>query len=549
MKEAKEYKKRILSEKEISDTKRYSIIDASAHNIMYGFGEQYITPYALKLGATNSDIGILSSVPSFIGALFQIVGAKLTDHYKDRKKIVTIFILLQAATLLPLFFIPFFTKSILLLTIIFSLYLMCSNAAAPGWNSWIGAVIPDNERAQYFSKRNKIAITVLLISVLLAGVILNFFTKINIWIGFGILFAIAFIGKIISWYYLTKQSEPLYVVKEDEAFSFKDFLKRMPETNFGNFVMFRSLVALAVMIAAPFFAVYMLKDLNFTYIQYTAMILFPMLIKILTMTYWGKYSKSLGTRNIMIVSAFLIALIPAAWCIIGYFFFDNSRIFYLLMLAEIISGFSWAGFELTTFNYVLETVSPGKRARAIAYFNIVFGTAVLIGGLFGSWLVTSLPKEYKGMSVILMIFAISAIARFIVPLIFLSKLKEVKIKKNIDDRKLFIDLVISKPINAALHQTLQVIFLAEQSAEKIVGTTSKGLKIIQKPVDPIMRSVSAGIMKGLDTIEPIRKGIEPKAVKKYRRKDYEYLINHNYNRYLKMPQKKSRREGRKSIKK
>ncbi|MGV8086267.1 MAG: MFS transporter [Candidatus Woesearchaeota archaeon] len=528
-----EQKSKIASEKKaIEDTKKYSIIDGSASNVMFGFGEQYVTPYALKLGATNSDIGILASVPSFIGSIFQVIGAKLTDHYANRKKVVTFFVFLQAIMLLPLFIVPYLTKSMLSLTLLFSLYLVFSNIAAPGWNSWIGSVIPENERAKYFSKRNKIAISALLISVLTAGIILTYFTKINIWIGFGILFTVAFFGKIISWYYLTKQFEPKYTVDNSEHFSFRDFIKRMPKTNFGNFVMFRSLMAFAVMIASPFFAVYMLKDLQFTYLQYTIMILFPMLIKILTMTYWGKYSNKVGTRNIMIVSAFLIALIPTAWFIIGYFLFGNANIFYIIILAEIINGFAWAGFELSTFNYVLETVSPPKRARCIAYFNVVFGTAVLIGGLLGSWLVMNLPKEYHGISVILLVFLISAIARFIVPLLFLSKLKEVKIQKNIDETKLFMDLVISKPLHSAIHQTTQIMFLTEEGIKKVKEKTGKGLNIVKKPFNPLIDGVINSLDKGLDTIEPLRKALEPERIRNNKKKDYEYLVNHKYNKYI-----------------
>jgi MFS family permease len=524
--------KNSLSREDVEKTKKHSIADGSAYNVMYGFGEQYITPYALKLGATSSEVGILASVPSFIGAIFQIVGAKLTERYKTRKKVVLLFVLIQALLILPLFIIPLLTKSILLLTIIFSLYLMASNAAGPGWNSWIGAVIPNYERAEYFSKRNKITLMFLVLSVLFAGIILNYFTNTNIWIGFGILFTISFFGRLTSWYYLTKQVEPEYHVDNSAKFSFRDFLRKMPETNFGNFVMFRSLMALAVMIASPFFAVYMLKDLDFTYIQYTVIVLVPMLIKILTVTYWGKYSKTLGTRNIMIVSAILIGFIPLAWFIAGYFYFGHPIIFFLIMIAEAISGFAWAGFELTTFTYVLETVSPLKRARCVAYFNIVFGTAVLIGGLSGSYLVSHLPKEYHGISTLLLVFIMSAVARFMVPLIFISKLKEVKIKKNIDEKKLFLDLVISKPLHSAMHQTAQVMFLAEEGVTTIRKKANAGLNIAKKPLDPVIKGVIKGISTGLERAEPIRKAIEPKRIREGKKKAYEQLTNYNYRRYI-----------------
>ena len=478
-----------LSDEEIKKTKKYSILDGSSYNVMYGFGEQYVTAYALKIGASSPEIGILSSVPAFLGSIFQIMGAKLTETYQDRKKIVLIFVFLQAMMYLPLFIIPLLTKNMLILTLIFSLYLIFANMAGPAWNSWIGDVVSENERAQYFSKRNKIAITVLFLSVLFAGIILNYFSDMNIWIGFGILFTIAFFGRLASWYFLSRQYEPGYVVKKDDIFSFKDFLKRVPETNFGNFVIFRSLMAFAIMIASPFFAVYMLRDLNFNYIQYTTIILTPMTIKVLTMTYWGEYADKFGTKKIMFISAFLIGLIPLEWLIFGYFYANTPYIFYLIILAESLSGFAWAGFELTTFDYMLETAKPGKRTRAFAYFNVLFGFAVLVGGLLGAYLTYEIPDiSYHGIFIpaMLMIFFISAIMRCSVAIYFVNKMHEVRIDSPTSERQIFFDLIVAKPLNTALAHTTYSINMAEKDIDTIKNSAQDTLDMITKPIQPMI---------------------------------------------------------------
>jgi MFS family permease len=525
------YNPKKLSEGQIRKTKKNSVIDGSAYSVMYGFGEQYVTPFAIRLGATNSEIGILASVPSFIGALFQIVGAKLTDNWKDRKKIVTWFVLLQSFILLPLFIVPFFTKSVLLLTIIFTVYMVCANIMGPPWSSWIGDVIPENQRGNYFGLRNKIVIGTMMFSVLFAGLILTYFENINIWTGFGILFTIAFIGRLVSWSYLRKQYEPQYVIHPNTYFSLKDFIKKMPETNFGNFVIFRSLIAFAVMIAAPFFAAYMLKNLGFNYIEYTLVVLAPMLVKSLTMTYWGKYSNRFGTRNILIVSAFLIATIPIWWFFSGYFFEGKHFLLYILLVIEGISGFAWAGFELTTFNYILETVKPEKRPRCFAYFNVIFGTAVLLGGLLGSYLVAEI-KPLWGVKTLLIVFFISFIARMTIAIILSSRIKEVKVNTKIDGTKLFFDMILARPLNEALHHTHMTLILAEQEMEKISLRTQNVFTTASKPIQPHVTAVINTLDKGLDKIEPIRKNIIPKAIAKKRKERHDQLINSGFNKKM-----------------
>jgi hypothetical protein len=169
----------------------------------------------------------------------------------------------------------------------------------------------------------------------------------------------------------------------------------------------------------------------------------------------------------------------------------------------------------------------------------------LIGGLSGSWLVGNLPKTYYGVSVLLIISLISAVARFLVPLIFLSKLEEVKIKKNIDEKKLFIDLVISKPLNSAMNQTSQIMFLTEESIKRVRNTTRKGFNIVKEPLNPVISEVVNSIDKGLTHVEPLRKALTPKRLKHRRKRDYEDLTEHNYSKYVKSDPKISKEIYRK----
>lgn len=508
---------------DIEKTKKYSIKDGSAWSVMYGFGEQYVVPFALRIGATTSQIGILNSVPAFIGALFQLLGAKLTDKYQNRKKIVSFFVFLQALLMLPLFALPFLTKDMIVMTVLFTLYQIFANIVGPAWSSWISDVVTEKERAMYFSKRNKYVIITMLFSVMIAGSILHYFENINIWIGFGILFTISFLGRLVSWYYLTKQIEPRYVYNPENNFSFKEFLREMPKTNFGNFVIFRSLMAFAAMIAGPFFTVYLLKDLGFNYLQYTLLVLIPMGFKAWTMTYWGRYSRRFGTRNILIISGLWIATIPIWWFIIGYFY-QGMNAFYLLIPIEAMNGFAWAGFELTTFNYILETVSPEKRARGFAYFNMIFGIAILAGGLLGALLADSIPG-FLSLSTLLIVFIISAVARLIVILFFAQRIKEVKVSRRINENKLFFELIIAKPINNALNYTATSFLNTERDVKNFVDKTADVLGDFARPVIGIVDN-------GLEIIEPIRKNMVPKVLKKHKKEIYEHLVNSRFNKRL-----------------
>jgi len=55
-----------------------SVKDGTAFSVMTGFGEQYFTPLAVELGASNMEIGILSSLPPFIASLPQLFTSRAT---------------------------------------------------------------------------------------------------------------------------------------------------------------------------------------------------------------------------------------------------------------------------------------------------------------------------------------------------------------------------------------------------------------------------------------------------------------------------------------
>ncbi|MBN1176005.1 MFS transporter [Candidatus Woesearchaeota archaeon] len=454
-----------LNHKEIDQTKKASIAEGSAASLMLGFGEQYVVPFALRLGASSGQIGLLSSIPSFLGSLFQLLSAKITDKYENRKRIVLTFVLLQALTFIPLFILPVITKNFWVLAIIFTIYLSFGNIAAPAWSSWLGDVIPMNERSKYFSLRNRITIIFLFSSVLISGLILNFLED-NIWVGFGILFLMAFIGRFISFILFFKHKEPTY---QSEIFSnngFKDFVLELRKNAFGRFVIFRSSLSFAVMIASPFFAVLMLKVFNFTYLQFSVIVLAPMIIKALTMTYWGRLSHHFGNKNILRVTAILIGIIPINW-LIATLLFKNNTLFIAILIIEMTSGFSWAGMELTTFNYMLDASSPKRRVKLFAYYNVIFNFLILLGGLIGSFSVMILTKQTNILTALIIVITTSGILRLIIAITATPKVKEIQNHEKVEDRRLFYEILVHRPLGFAVSSATSSMAFIENTVKKI----------------------------------------------------------------------------------
>jgi MFS family permease len=160
---------------------------------------------------------------------------------------------------------------------------------------------------------------------------------------------------------------------------------------------------------------------------------------------WGALSDQIGTRQILRVTGVLVAVNPVLWLF-------SSKLWWVV-LVQLYSGLSWAGFNLAAANFVFDAVMPPKRARCFAYHSIVNGALVFIGSLIGGWLATSLPRaasepfavlvEY---SPFLIIFTISGLGRLLVMALLFPTFKEVRSVQKIRSYHILIRVTSLRPL-------------------------------------------------------------------------------------------------------
>jgi MFS family permease len=420
----KKDEKKVNEDYEKEKTMKLSIKEGAVSTVMSSFGDAYIIPYALSLNANNAHIGLLSSFTGLLGPLAQIKGSRLMEKF-PRKKIVILGVALNAFMWIPILILAFlFQKGMFLeylpiaLIAFYSIYAIFGSIAAPAWFSMLGDIVPPKIRGKYFGKRNRVAGIVGLITMLGAAFILDLFkTKGIVLLGFSLLFFVAFIFRLVAAYLFTKHYDPKLKLDEGYYFSFWEFIKKAPKNNFGRFTIYVALMYFGVQIAGPFFAVYMLKDLNFNYITYTLVNLSSTLFTLLTMGIWGKFSDKYGNRKILAICGFIIPFLPVAWI------FSPSPI-YLMFVPQLIGGIGWAGFNLAVSNFIYDAVTPARRAICVAYFNLMVGIGLFLGGIIGGFMAHFITISF--MNSLLFIFLISGAVRLLISLIFIPTIKEVK---------------------------------------------------------------------------------------------------------------------------
>lgn len=385
----------------------------------------FIVPYAQALGANAAHIGFLSAFSGLVSPLGNLWGAKLMERF-SRKHIHISYTAWMAFIWIPIIFLSFmFSKQIgvswlpYLLIVFYSLFIFFGAVKDPTSFSWIGDLVPENERGHYFARRNKIIGWVGIGAFFLGGVVLNYFEVKPYILGvYALVFMVAIFLRIYSLYQVKHVFSPHFKLKKASYFSFWSFLKRYD--NFGKFAVFQAFFNFAVMVASPFFAVYMRNELHFNLFWFTAVSLSSTIFYLLLTPLAGKFSDKYGNLPLLYIAAWTFPLTPILWL-----FLKNPIL--LFLLPGFTAGLGNAAFGIGATNYTYDSVGVQKRARCFSYSNLLTGFGVFLGSILGGLMFQYLHVSFMNTS--LFVFVVAAVLRFSVAIIFVPQLKEPQ-KKN-----------------------------------------------------------------------------------------------------------------------
>ena len=395
-------------------TLRYSFVDGVFASCMGGFVQNYLTPFLLAVGGTLGQVGLLGAIPNLFASLIQLKSPQLVEKFRARKPLMDLFVPLQAVSLLFMALLAVFARSgpgVFIIAVV--LFTSFGALVAPAWSSMMSEIVDKEKWGQYFGWRNQVLGIITVIAALVASTVLHFTKKTGIFTGFAILFGAAFVFRMFSWRFLRRMEEPAL---DQGPPAVKGLITGRRAGNFSRFVFFVGAVSFAANLAGPFFSVLMLNGLHFTYLTYIGISSAQALALYLSVKRWGRHADRVGNIKIIKATSRLIVFIPVLWLV-------SKNPFYL-MLAQVFSGFVWAGFNLSASNFAYDAASPEKRTRAIANLNAVSGIGLCFGALVGGLLIPLLPPLFGQR--ILSLFVISSASGLAVAFFIPFGLREVR---------------------------------------------------------------------------------------------------------------------------
>jgi MFS family permease len=368
---------------------RHSVSDGIATAVQTGSGENYFNAFAVHLKASTGQIALLASLPPLVGSVAQLFSAWLGRRLGSRRTVILLGARLQAAMWLPIILLPplFPERAMTLFLISAVFYYAAGNLVTPQWSSLMGDLVPARKRGRYFAVRNRFASLTSFAALVGAGMVLHLFDGAGLaYLGFAGIFALATAGRLASGWHMSKMHDPPGKLAVLEARPEAGWWERVRHSPFTRFSLFFAAMNGGVAVASPFFTVYMLRDLQYSYLQFMTASAASLLVQVLMMSTWGRLCDLYGNRFVLGITGFLVPLLPAFWLL--------STDYVYVLLVQGYGGAVWSGFVLSAGNHIYDLVPPQKRVSYLAYHAVLANAATFGGALLGGWIALTLPADF-----------------------------------------------------------------------------------------------------------------------------------------------------------
>lgn len=356
-----------------------SIINGVASTIVMSMSNNYFALFAIGvLGATNYQIGLISSLPQIVGMLAMILGTVIMSRLQEKKRFTGLSIFFTRIFLLAMFFVIYLPEEYRAWTFVLLIGFMNlpGSFAMLSWQSFIGDLISDSRRSGFFSERNRVLTIAGMVTTLLIGIGLQWFDKANP-LPYQILFILAFLFGMMEIFYLNRHVEPKKDNVTDkkrvsfgwDAYQHKPFIYFLICGLFFNF---------AWQLAWPLFNIYNIKVAHMTGFWISIITVANQVGQIISFKWWGRMADKHSNAKMLAITAVGMASAP--------FLTILSTNMYYLTFVNFTSGLFVSGTVLLLFNQLLEVTREQNRGSFIAQYNILLAIIGFIAPQVGVYL-------------------------------------------------------------------------------------------------------------------------------------------------------------------
>lgn len=428
---------------------RLSIVEGLFYALMVGFGEQNFLLDVTRLGGSSLEQGLVVALPLCVGAAGPLAAIGFLARLPRRRPVVAAAVFGQAALLglLAAGAAWRFTDPALLVAAA-CLYQVFGQAAGTAWSSWFGDLVPFEVRGAYFARRNRGVHVATCAAILGGGLLLRRMEPLAApglaagagGGGFAFVYALGCAARAASGLLIAISPEgPFHGMPAPERLL--PSLRAGRGRNAGRILLGGGLLQLAVYLASPYFGPHMLRNLHFGYLEFSISTVAVVVMKSLFLPVWGRLVDQQSPRQVYLLVAVLVAIVPLPWVFLGGL--------PMAILAQCLSGASWAGHEVSYFALLLDNSYRKTRPLVFAAQSVFNGAGQILGTLLGAALLRPLGGLFPAL------FAASAAARLSVALLLPRWVSETRGAAPLGRSALLLRMIGIRPHGGVTHRPVE----------------------------------------------------------------------------------------------
>jgi MFS family permease len=354
----------------------------------------FLTGFALYLGMDEFMLGVVASMP-FMVTIFQLPASYIIGKTGKRKQISCGAAAIARSIWIPILAVSFLPslwaneKLFIILGMIFISYAFVSISYV-SWLSWLSELVPEEMRGRFFGTRNMLCGAAGMIAMVVFGRLLdnlNGHVLRGLPLGFGIIFISAVFFGMVSLRFLNRISEPQQSGRFNHTVTLRSLvILPFKENNFRRFLIYAIAWGFSVNFASPFFTLYFLRDLRFSYSFIAILGMISALADLLAMQLWGRISDRVKNKVVIQASSWVAAFLPLAWVS------ARPEGAVIPIALHIMGGAFWAGINLCTSNILLRISPQKERPSFIAIYSIMAGLGSAIGPILSGFTLSFLNE-------------------------------------------------------------------------------------------------------------------------------------------------------------
>jgi len=388
-------------------------------SVVSSFGSGTVNPflsvYAVKLGASPSEMGWFQSISNLAPNMMQVPWGKLSDKIGRRIPFILIGGLITAVLWVPMMFVTSATQLIAVIAV----QLFLGSMAAPTWTALIGDIVHSSKRGITTAIINRSAMVGSLLATLAAGYIMIAVTGTLQQMFFVPLLIAVICGVVSSMVMIVVHEKPNLNPKSlsgSSIFSIREIAKQVRSNpNFVRFCAASSIFGFFMSISWPLFSITTIDVLKASMLEVALMAVIQGAVTIALQPWGGKLVDRVGRRQLIIAYRLGLVLVPT--------FYGLATNIYHLYVASLIFGIIVAFGDTAVLVYLLDVTQEEFRGTFTAFYNLVVGVFWFVGSLAGGYLANYLVGVFGLVLGLQMVYALSGVGRAFGALTFMT-LKE-----------------------------------------------------------------------------------------------------------------------------